>query len=216
MPGNTTREWRQRTVDEHQQDSYAREQALISRKQRFGTRLHTLDAATLKALHFHELAAHDCDIPLACRAIMPDGRTLDPCLAITEQTWLHMSASPARLIVGGEVDRLEATDYALPYNLAIAASRTREIKKGTFLPLLVEVNGNQDYLVSAGARLFAAQHWKGAHVSPRAQSEPDEQSYKKGLYTWSDDFFGSATLIVMDWPDVRRGWFSSLLTKFQK
>jgi hypothetical protein len=171
---------------------------------KYGLALRSPDGVDLYAeagamkLHRKILSPPKTVIP--CSATLKDRGPVDPCLIVPASLPLEVLPPHQSIMVGGQVQSINRSAFALPSFLMDEAWRPREgFWNGQPLPLLVAIHGDYRYLVRPKSYFFRYQNFRGSdldHLSPLA---PDTRDLKLNRYGWGNDMSEVLTVVVAEY-----------------
>jgi hypothetical protein len=138
-------------------------------------------------------------IVIPCATDLKDlGRT-DPCLIVPSTLPLELLPIHKSLAVGGQVNEIRRSYYALSSYLADEAWRAQGSWNGQPMPLLVSIKGSFKYLVRQKSYFFKCDDFVGADIDQLSPMQPDARELKLGRYHWGSDLSEELTVIVAEY-----------------
>ena len=134
---------------------------------------------------------------VACRVTLGSRDVVDPCVLIFYAPGGAISAEADRVLVGGQIASIARSPLALPRRIAVAASQTQEYAMGSYLPLLVSIDGDRRYLARSSSRFFRYEAFTGSDVDPGFWARPSDREHRLGHYRWGDDLRGETTTVYV-------------------
>ncbi len=114
---------------------------------------------------------------------------------------------------------IDESDYTLPPKILKASHSAVEVAMGTYNPVLVSINNETKYLVSAFSGFFECGDYKGKDIDPNIVLKPSREEYIKDHYIWGDTLWYRITVVFADLPhqvepeEAKSSMFKSLTEK---
>jgi hypothetical protein len=124
---------------------------------------------------------------------------LDPCLIVPVSLPIELYPQHKSLAVGGQVQSISRSMYAMSPYMIDEASRTQGYWNGQPLPMLVSIRGSYKYLVKQKSFFFRYEGYVGSDIDQLSPTDPDPLNLKLDRYHWGDDLSGELTLVVAEY-----------------
>lgn len=135
---------------------------------------------------------------IPCAAELKDIGKVDPCLIVQSSLPLELLPTHRSIAVGGQVNVIKRSFFALSSYLTDEAWRAQGYWNGKPLPMLVSIRGAYKYLVRQKSYFFKLDNFVGADIDQLSPMQPDERDLKLNRYKWGSDLSDELTLIVAD------------------
>jgi hypothetical protein len=135
---------------------------------------------------------------IPCQVELREAGRANPCLIVPQSLPVEMFPAHKRLALGGQVDSLTLSEFALPRHLVAAAWRPVGTWQGGPMPILVSIQGEYKFLVRSNSLFFRCGKYTGSDLDATSPMVPEEIGLKRGRYEWGDDLSGELTIVAAE------------------